>query len=169
MENSLVIGVVVKAQGIKGELKIKPFTDDINRFKKLKSVVIDDVTYAVVGAKIAVDFVILALSGVVDRNTAETFRGKFLRVLRENAIKPQKGAYFIADIIDCDILTDTNFNVGKVVDVTKANTDVWTVKTADNRILRFPFLKDLIEKVDVENKLIIVKESRLKEVACYED
>ena len=169
MENSLVIGVVVKAQGIKGELKIKPFTDDINRFKKLKSVVIDGATYSVLGAKIAVDFAILSLAGISDRNTAETFRGKFLHVLRENAIKPQKGAYFIADIIGCKILTDTELEVGEVVEVTKANTDIWTVKTAENRVLRFPFLKDLVEKVDIENKLIIVKESRLKEVACYED
>ena len=169
MENSLVIGVVVKAQGIKGELKIKPFTDDINRFKKLKSVVIDGVTYSVLGAKVAVDFAILTLSGISDRNTAETFRGKFLHVLRENAIKPQKGAYFIADIIGCKIVTDTGFDVGEVVDVTKANTDIWTIKTFDNRVLRFPFLKDLVEKVEIENKLIVVTESRLRQVACYED
>lgn len=169
MENTLVVGAVVKAQGIKGELKIKPFTDDINRFKKLKSVLIDGQNYKVAGAKIAVDFVILALDGITDRNTAETFRGKLLHVSRENAVKPQKGSYFIADIIGCAVQTDDGNQVGKVVDVTKANTDIWTVNTTDNRVLRFPFLKDLVKDIDIENKLIVLFAKRLGEVSCYED
>ncbi len=169
MENTLVVGAVVKAQGIKGELKIKPFTDDINRFKKLKSVLIDGANYKVLGAKIAVDFVILGLEGVYDRNTAETFRGKLLHVLRENAVKPQEGSYFIADILGCEVKTEDGKRVGKVSDVTSAKTDVWTVETTDNRVLRFPFLKDLVVDIDVEKKLIVLYAKRLSEVSCYED
>lgn len=169
MENTLVVGAVVKAQGIKGELKIKPFTDDINRFKKLKNVLIDGVNYKVLGAKIAVDFVILSLEGVYDRNTAETFRGKLLHVLRENAVKLEKGSFFIADILGCEVVTDDGKPVGKVSDVTKAKTDVWTVETVDSRVLRFPFLKDLVKSIDIENKYIVLYAKRLAEVSCYED
>ena len=45
MENTLKIGVIVKPQGIKGEVKVQPLTDDITRFKKLKKVIIPKSTW----------------------------------------------------------------------------------------------------------------------------
>ncbi len=46
----IVIGEIVKAQGVKGELKIMPMTDNEERFLKLKSVVIDGETRDVTSA-----------------------------------------------------------------------------------------------------------------------
>jgi 16S rRNA processing protein RimM len=169
MENTLKIGLIVKPQGIRGELKVQPLTDDITRFNNLKEVIIDDKNYRVLKTIIAGGMVIVCLSGIADRNVAETFRGKFLRVTRENAVPLSEGRYFVVDIIGCSVKTDTDVEVGKVVDVTSARTDIFTINTVDGRVLRFPFLNDLMVKVDVENKTIIVKEKRLKEVSCYED
>ena len=168
MEQMLKIGVVVKPQGIKGELKVMPYTDDANRFKKLKQVVIDGTTYKVLGAKIGVDAVFLALDTVTDRNAAELFRGKSLFVPRKDAIVPKENSFFIVDIIGCKIVTETGKEVGVVKDVTSAKTDIFTVDCG-GKIMRFPFLKDLLVKVEIENKLITVVEKRLGEVACYED
>ena len=168
MEQMLKIGVVVKPQGIKGELKVMPYVDDANRFKKLKQVVIDGVTYNVTGAKIGVDAVFLAIDTVTDRNAAELFRGKSLFVHRKDAIIPKENSFFIVDIIGCKIVTDTGEEIGKVTDVTSAKTDIFTVDCG-GKIMRFPFLKDVLVKVEIENKLITVKEKRLKEIACYED
>lgn len=168
MDEMLKIGVVVKPQGIKGELKVMPLTDDAQRFKKLKEVVIDGVCYRVTGAKIGADAVFLALDNVTDRNTAELFRGKSLCVHRKDAIVPKENSYFIVDIIGCKIVTDTGEEVGVVTDVTSAKTDIFTVDCG-GKIMRFPFLKDALVKVETENKLITVKEKRLKEIACYED
>ena len=168
MENTLKIGIIVKPQGIKGELKVMPLTDDINRFKNLKEVIIDDKNYRVLRAVIGGDAVIICLSGIADRNQAETFRGKFLRVTRENAIPLEEGRYFVVDIIGCSLFAEEEL-VGEVVEVTSARTDIFTVKTASGKIMRFPFLKDLIIKVDIESKTIVVKKKRLDEVSCYED
>ena len=38
MQEFLEIGQIVNTFGIKGMVKIKPFTDDINRFDRLKKV-----------------------------------------------------------------------------------------------------------------------------------
>ena len=62
MENFIKIGAIVKPQGIKGEVKVIPLTDDINRFKLLKSVYIDGKVYKVNYAKIAAGFVILSIN-----------------------------------------------------------------------------------------------------------
>lgn len=169
MEEKLTIGVIVKPQGIKGEVKVHPLTDDVLRFKKLKEVIIDQKNYRVEKCTIAGNVVFLALSGITDRDTAETFRGKYLHVLRENAVPLPKGRYFIVDIIGCKVIKDGGEEVGEVIDITSSRTDIFTVKTVDNRVLRFPFLNDLVTSVDVKNKTVIVNSKRLGEVSCYED
>ena len=169
MQDTLRIGLIVKPQGVKGEVKIQPLTDDINRFKKLKKVLIDGKEYQVEHATVGGGVVFLALSGIYDRDVAETYRGKFISVERKDAVKLPKDNYFIVDIIGCELITDDGETVGVVIDVTSARTDVFTVKCVDDRILRFPFLKDLLVSVDVENKKIVVKRKRLNEVSCYEN
>ncbi len=163
------IGVIVKPQGIKGEVKVQSLTDDVNRFKNLKKVYIDGEERKILSVKVGVDCAFLAISGIADRNAAELYRGKYILVDRENAAPLQKGRYFITDIIGCALKTDLGNSVGEIVDVTLAHTDIFTVKCADGRVLRFPFLKDLVVSVDIENKCVTVYDKRLKEVSCYEN
>lgn len=169
MQETLKIGLIVKPQGIRGEVKVQPLTDDINRFKGLKEVIIDNKTYRVISSTIGGGTVFLALSGIADRNTAETFRGKFLCVTRENAIPLEEGRYFIVDIIGCKVITDSGDEIGTVVDVFSARTDIFTIKCTNERVMRFPFLKDLVLSVEIEQKKITVSQKRLSEVSCYED
>lgn len=169
MNENLKIGIIVKPQGIKGEVKVQPLTDDISRFKKLKEVIIDDKTFRVLNATIGGGTVFLSISGICDRDTAETFRGKFLYVTRENAVPLDEGRYFVVDIIGCQILTDSGEKIGQVIEVTSSRTDIFTVKKDNGKILRFPFLKDLVQNVDIASKTITVCAKRLKEVECYED
>ncbi len=168
MQDTLKIGLIVKPQGVKGEVKIQPLTDDISRFKKLKTVLIDGKNIAVERVVLAGNTVFLALTGIYDRDTAESLRGKFICVDRENAVKLPKDNYFIADIIGCKLFAEQEL-IGEVVDVFSSRTDVFTVKCEDGKVMRFPFLKDVLLSVDVQNKKIIVKAKRLGEVACYED
>ncbi len=169
MEDFLKIGVIVKPQGIRGELKVQPLTDDITRFKGLKTVFIDGEMRKVLGVKIGGDTVFLALNGIVDRNDAETYRGKYICVDRANAVPLDDGRFFIADIIGCALKTDAGDTLGEIVEVTSARTDIFTVKCLNGKVLRFPFLKDLQPVVDVYNKTVTVSVKRLKEISCYED
>lgn len=169
MEQTLKIGLIVKPQGIKGEVKVQPLTDDINRFKKLKEVIIEEKNYRVLNAVIGGGVVFLTLSGIPDRNTAETLRGKFLHVKREDAVSLPEGRYFVADIIGCTVVTDKDQTVGEIIEVTSARTDIFTVKCTDGRIMRFPFLNDAVIKVDVGAKTVTVNEKRLGEISCYEN
>ena len=168
MNDLLKIGVIVKPQGIRGDIKVQPLTDDINRFNNLKQVLIDNQTYQVLDVSIGGGMVFMELSGIPDRNTAELFRGKFLCVKREDAIPLEEGRYFICDIIGCKLVTEKN-PVGEIIDVTSSRTDVITVKCEDGKIMRFPFLKDLVINVDIKNKIFAVKGKRLSEVSCYEN
>lgn len=169
MSEYLKIGLITKPQGILGEVRVQPLTDDENRFYKLKQAYIDGKPYKILNARVGAGFVILAIYGIADRNGAETLRGKFLCVDRDSAVKLEEGHYFVVDLIGCKVITDTGVDFGVVTDLTEAKTDYFTISTTDNRIARFPFLKDLVLNVDVQNKIITVKEKRLNEVCVYEN
>ena len=168
MLERLKIGLVVKPQGIKGQLKVMPLTDDISRFKKLKTVFIDDKLHHISNVIIAGNMVILSLAEISDRNLAETYRKKYVLVDRENALPLQAGRYYIADLIGLDVVSEEGEIYGKIKDITEARTDIITIEK-DGKIARFPFLKDLLVKVDlVEGKFIVAKK-RFSEVTVYED
>ena len=168
MEDTFKIGLITKPHGIKGELRVTPLTDDYARFKRLKNVIIDGKYYAVSDANIASDAVYLSLSGVTDRNAAESFRGKFLLVERKDAVPTDEFSYFISDVIGCSVVTESGKVLCRVTEVTSAKTDYFTAVTEKGETLRFPFLKDLLVKVDIAEKVIVVKEKRFGEICVYE-
>ncbi|MCQ2387348.1 MAG: ribosome maturation factor RimM [Clostridia bacterium] len=169
MENILKIGLVSKPQGINGQLKVVPLTDDLNRFKKLKNVLIDGKSFSVLNAKIGLNEIFISLNGINDRNTAETFRGKFLCVERKDAVDLKENTFFVADLIGLTIKSDCDIVLGKITDITSAKTDYITIKTENGKIGYFPFLKDLLIKVDLQSNVMIVDKKRFDEVICFED
>ena len=100
MNEFFKIGVIVKPQGIKGEVKVLPLTDSTQRFRGLKEVLIDGTACKILSVKIAPDSVILAISGINDRNTAEAFRGKFLVVPRSEAVELKEGETMTEEELD---------------------------------------------------------------------
>lgn len=168
MADTIKIGLIAKPHGVKGEVKVNPFTDDLDRFFDLKKCIIDGVSFKVLGAKTVSGQAILRLDGIFDRNDAESLRGKFISVNREDAVSLSEDSFFIDDIIGSSLIADEEL-IGEIVDVTTAKTDIFTVKTVDGKIMRFPFLKDLLIAVKVAEKMVIVKKQRLLEVSCYEN
>lgn len=169
MEDTLKIGLITKPHGVKGEMKVTPLTDDILRFKRLKSVIIDGVSFKIASVKIATDAVYLSVIGVESRDSAESFRGKFLRVKREDAEPLEEFSYYIADIIGCRVVTDGGDEICMITEVTPAKTDIFTGKTKDGKTVRFPFLRDYLINVDTVNGTITVNGKRFSEVCLYED
>lgn len=169
MQNFLEIGKIVKPQGVKGELKVMPLTDDPARFKTLREVVIDGATFKVSGVKLSPDAVFLSLSGVSDRDYAETFRNKFVAVSRENAVELKENTFFIVDLIGCSIVDEKGNYIAEITDVTKARTDIITASDKDGKTMRFPFLKKYLISVDEEKGVMTVDGEKLGEVCCYED
>lgn len=157
MENILQVGVITSTHGIKGEVKVFPTTDDAQRFKKLKEVLIDMgkeyVTLEIEGIKFFKKFVILKFKGIENINDAEQYRQKGLWITREHAVKLRKNEYFITDLIDMRVFTEDGKEFGVLTDVmqTGAN-DVYIVKTPENREVLIPAIKQCILNVNVEEK-----------------
>ena len=161
MKEYFEIGQIVNTNGLKGVLKIKPFTDDITRFNELKTVYISInkklKEFEIETVRYAKNMVFLKLKGIDTVEEAENYRNLYIQINRENAAELEENSYYIADLIDCEVITDEQVKLGKIVDVfPTGSNDVYVVKDDVGKQILLPAIKDVIKKVDVENKTIIV-------------
>ena len=164
MTDTLTVGVVLKPQGIRGELKVKPYTDTAEDFAAFRRVFLDGEEYKVLSVRTGGGAVFLGLRGVADRNAAELLRGKEVVIPRSEAPEPEEGRYYVADLLGCDIVTEGGKVLGKLKDVRQASTDVYTLFDGSRDIL-FPVADGVVVAVDMENGTITVNEKRFYEVA----
>ncbi|WP_313120748.1 ribosome maturation factor RimM [Proteiniclasticum ruminis] len=160
MKKFLTIGEITKPHGIKGEVKVFPLTDDIQRFKKLKRVFIDGQEVKISYVTVGHDRAILRLEGVDNVEDAEKLRKKLLVVPREEAVRLEEDAYFIEDLKDCTVYDEEGLELGKVAEViqTGANDVYWIKKPKE---LLIPAIRDVVLSVDVEAEKIIIKPIRV--------
>lgn len=156
------VGVIANTHGVKGEVKVFPTTDAPERFKKLKSVILDTkrekLTLELQSARFFKNLVIVKFKGIDDINDIEKYKGCELYVTRENATPLNEGEYYIADLIDMKVVDDEGKELGVLFDVmqTGAN-DVFVVKMNDtDKELLLPNIPDCVLKVDLEERIITV-------------
>ena len=161
MENLLRVGVITSTHGVRGEVKVFPTTDDINRFKKLKTVLLDtgkqQQTLQIEQVKFFKNMVILKFKGFDNINDVEGWRQKDLLITRDQAVKLKPDENFIVDLIGLRVVTDEEKTLGVMKDVlqTGAN-DVYVVETEDGKELLLPAIKDCILHVDLEKGEMLV-------------
>lgn len=157
MDELLQVGIISSTHGIRGEVKVYPTTDDINRFKKLKKVILDTgrekKELEIEGVKFFKQFAILKFKGVDNINDIERYKGKSLFVARADAVKLAEDEYFIADMIGLNVVTEDGQEFGLLTDVmeTGAN-DVYVIETKDKKEVLIPAIKECILEVDIEGR-----------------
>jgi 16S rRNA processing protein RimM len=163
----LVIAEILKPQGIRGELKVKTFTDFPEDVKEFGVVYIDGVEYKILSFRVGTDgFAYMGLRGVPDRNAAELLRGKKIEGDRDDAPELEEGQYCIVDIIGLSCESEEGEFLGTVKDIANLSSDIYTIEKAGKSIL-FPAVKGVVKKVDLENKKPIVDKKIFDEIAVY--
>ena len=154
MEDVFKVGVITSTHGIRGEVKVYPTTDDVNRFKKLKKVILDNgkekLDMEIASVKFFKNMVILKFKGIDNINDVEKYKKAELYVTR-------KDEYFIADLIGLKVTSDEGEDLGVIDDVlqTGAN-DVYIIKKQGAADLLVPAIKDCIREVDIEGGAMLV-------------
>lgn len=161
MKSFLRVGVIASTHGLKGEVKVFPTTDDPERFRNLKQVLLDTgneyKSLNVASVKFFKNQVILKFREFNDINEVEQYKGKDLLVTREQAVPLKENENFITDLIDMKVYTDKGERLGTLTDVlqTGAN-DVYVVETEEGKEVLLPAIPSCILKVDVEEARMTV-------------
>ena len=157
MDKYIEIGKNINTYGIKGQLKIVPYTDNIKRFEKLKKIYINEKEYLIENVKYIKNIVILKLQGINTIEQAEEYRNLYMYIDRKDAIKLPKDTYFIRDLIGIEVYTNDGEKLGIIDDIFKTGSnDVYVVRNSLGKQILLPAISSVIEKIDLENKKVTV-------------
>lgn len=156
MQDKFEVGKIVNTFGIKGEVKVALYTENINNFKKGNKIYVNNKEMQVEKSRLQKNMLILKLKNIDNMTDAENLRGSIIKVERNKKELPS-GTYYIADLIGLDVYTDEGNLLGKIIDIynTGAN-DIYTVKTLEGKEVLLPAIKDVIKQVDIQNEQVIV-------------
>ena len=155
------IGQIVNTNGLKGVVKVNPFTDDISKFEdlkyvyiqlknELKKVKIEQVRYNK-------NQVLLKLEGIDSIEEAEKYRNFYLKTEKESQEDLGEDTYYIVYLIGLDVYSDKNEYLGKIEDVfPTGSNDVYVVKDNLGKQILIPAIADVVKEVDLKNKKMTI-------------
>ncbi len=161
MQNLLEIGQIVNSYGIKGFLKVVPYTDDITRYSNLKEIYIEKnkklEKMEIEEVKYHKNLVLLKLKGIDDINETLKYKNCYIKIDRKDAVDLPENSYFIVDLINIEVYTEEDKYLGKIIDIfPTGSNDVYVVKDELGKQILLPAIREVIKKVDIENKKMIV-------------
>ena len=113
----IVIGQITKPHGIRGELRVNPHTDVLERFHWLEQVYVGETSprlMAVESARVHQGMILLKLTAVNDRNGADVLRGEWLMVPEAEALPLAEGEYFLFQLVGLTVVTDAGEALGSL-------------------------------------------------------
>lgn len=160
-EPRVCVGKVVAAHGVRGQVKLKSFTQepaDVAAYGPL----FDEAgarRFKVALSGVPKDGVFVArLDGVDDRNAAEALKGAKLYALRAALPEPEEEEFYYADLIGLRAETDDGELFGTVTAVHDFGAgDVLELRKADGRTAHLPFSRLAVPLVDVKGGRIVVR------------
>ncbi len=152
----VVIGRAVKVFGIKGELKVRPYSVSLEPFTRSPELVLDDTTYRVRAIRPHKNAVLLSVEGIDTPEKARELVGALVKTDAANLPPTEEDEYYWFELIGSDVVTTNGRNLGRVVRIieTGAN-DVLQVEGPLGEIL-LPMIDDVVIDVDTEKGEIVV-------------
>lgn len=158
----LKIGQIVNVHGIKGEVKVYPYTDDIVSLSKKKYVYLDESIESKINinlCRIQKNMLLVKFEKIDTVEEAEKLRNKYIYVLKEELDSLEEDNYYVDDLISMQVVDiKNNKAIGTITYVfnTGAN-DIYEVLLEDGKKAYLPAIKQVVKKVDVDEKKMYVE------------
>ena len=172
MTEYLLIGEVLKPQGLRGECKIKSHAADITLFRTWDTLYRKTregyVPLRFSLGRIHDGFVYAVLGDCASPEDVERLRGEALYIDRAHAAPLPEDGNYIADLVGCRAVDENGRQLGTLTDVLQHGpVDTWVFQGERNFMA--PALKAVFPRVDAAAGLISVNAGALEEVAVFED
>lgn len=157
MGKYIEVGQIVNTHGLRGEVKVNPWTDAPEVFEAFDEVYLADGTeYKIENVRYQKNCALLKLSGVDVIEKAERLKNKILMAKREIFDALPEDTYLVADIKGL-VVKDEDVVYGTVDDViTTGSNDVYIVKAEGRKDILIPAIKDVILEINVKEGYILV-------------
>ncbi len=156
----VTVGRIVGAHGIRGEVKVKTYTDHPQRFDAGSRLLLaaggEVKEIEIVSGRPHKNLYLLTLEGVEDRTAAESLRGSTLNVDAEDLIPLPDGEYYDFELLDLAVVTDEGESLGSVAEVMATGGNLVLIVRDGEKEVLLPFIDDVVRDVDLERGRIEV-------------
>ncbi|MCL5268767.1 MAG: ribosome maturation factor RimM [Bacteroidetes bacterium] len=164
MDDVVLIGVVKKVRGVKGDLKVLPISDIPGRFSGLDEVLIRQKEsagvygYKVEKAELVNDYVVMKLKGIDSFDSASPLVGAEVMVHDSQRAVPEPGSYFVDSLIGMSVIDSEGSDIGVVKDVLSNLTQsILLIRSESGSEFQIPFVNAFVKDVNLEAKKIRVE------------
>ena len=150
-DNLVAVGVVLRAHGSDGRVRVQPETDNPQRFRRDARLLAGDRELRVERVQRMPDgSLLLRFSGIAARGDAAALQGETLYVPTDEAPEAPPGTYYHYQLVGMNVVSEAGEPLGTLTEIiaTGAN-DVYVV-TAESAELLLPAMADVVVSVDVQ-------------------
>ena len=163
------IGQIIKTRGLKGELKIYPYTEDycMQQYCELSSVWVGKETketkeYSLIEARVFKNFFLFFLRGIDSIEKAASLLQSYLFIPESSRVALQEGEILVDDLVGSQVMNVKGENLGKVVDFFHNGANgVCEVCPEKNSMSQkkflFPVTQQVLLEINKEKKLLVVE------------
>jgi 16S rRNA processing protein RimM len=159
MSKDVLLGVVIGAQGLKGEVKVKTFTEvpvKLGAYGPLHTR--DGRKLLVSNARESKGYAIVEFEGIGTRSAAESLKGDELYVLRSALPRIHGHEFYHADLLGLRAEDLEGRTIGKVIAIHNFGaSDVIEIERGDGQgTVLMPFTSEIVPVIDLEDRRMVV-------------
>ncbi len=162
-ENEVTIGIILRPHGLRGALKVRPLTDDPNRYFDLAKVSLHQKGKPLGEFRIERVEISNAQNLLVkfhERGSieeVEALRGAEIRIPRSECLPTTTGQFYHFDLIGLPVQTSAGRSLGTVSEILEhPGNDIWVVHGENHNELLIPAIDSVIKEVNLEQRFIII-------------
>ena len=148
------LGIIYDAQGLKGHIKVRPYSPDPIALLACKEAYLQDpysaaspAVYRVQSAKIHSGFVVMLLDGICDRDAALAMKGQTVLLPRKAFPAPEQDTYYWVDLIGCEVYNEQGIRLGNIEDM--AEFGAHPIMTIGSELI--PFVPAIVKSVELKS------------------
>ena len=158
MSKYTVLGKIVNAHGIKGTIKVYPYTEHLEQFIPGQVLYLGEDHPALVleSSRVQKNILYLKLKEINTRTEAENLKDWILSIESKKRRDLKENEYFIEDLIGFDVFDEEMQKIGQLKDVIRgAANDVFLVSDGKT-VWNIPVVKAFVLEVNQEDQFIRV-------------
>jgi 16S rRNA processing protein RimM len=163
VDRLVVIGEIVRPHGLRGELRVTPRTDDVDRFARVRDCVLWDATRderetrRISAARSHGTSVLVTLSGCESPEDARALVGRLLAVPEAEALPLPPGQFYPGQLEGCQVVTEDGRAIGRVAGIeASAAQELWVVRDGAREHL-IPAVPDIVLDLDLAARRVVIR------------